>query len=249
MKKSLLLCGLSLLTVASVFAQEKEKKEPVDYRKSLTAKFAPGGLAVGKVTFGAEYNFKRKQSITLMIGVPFDKNRNVDYDDKTSVITTSAKSAMLGYRYYLGKKDRSGFYVEPYAKYVSFKAHGFLDADINGDPARFDTHATYEGYGAGIQLGFQFFIVRTVAIDLFLIGPEANSAKFNSSSTDVYDNIPWTLANGNDAAKDIKDNLKDIPYIGDKIDVTVNTSAKTVYTKYSGFAPGFRAGLSVGIRF
>ncbi len=98
-------------------------------------------------------------------------------------------------------------------------------------------------------MGFQFFIAKTVAIDLFLIGPEANSAKFNSSSTDVYNNIPWTLANGDEAAKEIHDRLKDIPYIGDKIDVAVNTNTKTVTTKYAGFAPGFRAGFSVGIRF
>ena len=248
MKKSLLLFSFSLIIVASLFAQDKEKK-PVSYRQSFTIKFAPAGLAVGKVTFGGEYNFKRKQSITFMVGLPFDKNRNIDFDNKTSVITSSAKSAMLGYRYYLGKKSRSGFYVEPYAKYVNLKAHGFLDANLNGDPARFDTHATYEGYGAGIQLGFQFFIAKTLAIDLFLIGPEANSAKLNTSSTDVYDNIPWTLANADDAAKEIHDKLKDIPYIGDKIDVTVNTNTKTVFTKYAGFAPGFRAGFSVGIRF
>ncbi|MEO5683060.1 MAG: DUF3575 domain-containing protein [Chitinophagaceae bacterium] len=248
MKKNVLSCCLALILGTALYAQENEKA-PVAYKKSLTAKFAPAGLALGKITVGAEFNFKRKQSITLLLGIPYDKKNTVTYDDKSSDITSSGRSAMLGYRYYLGKKGRSGFYAEPYLKYVKFKADGLLNADLNGSAARFDSHFNYEGYGAGVQIGFQFYIARVVAVDFFLLGPEANSAKFSSAATDVYDNIPWSLADGQEAEKDIKDNLEKIPFLGDKIDVTVDTNAKTVYTKFTGFLPGFRAGLSLGIRF
>lgn len=240
--------SLSLVFIAAI-ALHAQEKENQDYNKTFTVKFAPGGIGIGKITGGAEFNFKHKQSITLFLGVPFDKTRSITYDSKSSDITSSAKSAMLGYRYYLGKRNMSGFYVEPYVKYLKFGAHGFLNAEVNNEPARFDSHFDYEGFGGGIQIGAQYFIAKTVSIDLFLIGPEANGAKFSSVSTDVYDNIPWTLADSQEAEKDIKDNLKKIPYLGDKIDVTVDTNKKTVYTKYSGFLPGFRAGLSVGIRF
>jgi len=248
MKKSFLVCCLVLITAAGLQAQEKENK-PAGYKKSFTVKFVPAGLAVGKITFGAEYNFKRKQSITLLLGVPFDKSHNINYENKQSDITSNARSAMLGYRYYLGKKGRSGFYAEPYLKYLNLKASGFVDGDLNGRAARFDTHISYEGYGGGIQLGFQFYIAKLVSIDMFLLGPEANAAKFSSVATDIYDNIPWSLADGQQAASDLHDKVKDIPYLGDKIEISVNTSSKTVFTKYSGFLPGLRAGLSVGVRF
>lgn len=248
MKKRLLLYSLSIALVAGLHAQEKEKKQVV-FRKSFTAKFAPAGLGIGKVTFGGEFNFKRKNALTFSLGVPFDKTRSISYDNKPNNITSSARSAMLGYRYYLGKKARSGFYVEPFAKYVKLTAAGLLDADLNGKAARFDSHFNYEAYGAGVQLGFQFYIAKTVAIDLFLIGPEANSIKFNSTSTDVYNNVPWSLTDSQQAAQDIHDKLKDIPYVGDKIEVAVVTNTKTVLTGYKGFAPGFRSGISVGVRF
>jgi Protein of unknown function (DUF3575) len=246
MKKLLMLCSFTLVCCSAMLAQEKTDGA---YHRSFTAKFVPGGLAVGKITFGGEFNFKRKNSLTFLVGLPFDKTRSIDYDNKTSDITSSARSAMLGYRYYLGKKARAGFYLEPYAKYVKLTAGGLLDGDINGRTARFDSRFNYEGIGAGLQLGFQFYIAKTVAFDFFLLGPEANHATFGTSSTDVYNNVPWSLADGQQAEQDIRDNLKDIPYIGKKIDVTVNTSTKTVLTSYKGFTPGLRAGLSVGIKF
>ncbi len=246
MKKIIAACCLLL---SFVLVQAQKENESARYKKSITAKFAPGGLGIGKITAGAEYNFKRKQSITLFLGAPFDKTRSISYDGKQSDIISSGRSAMAGYRYYLGKRNMTGFYIEPYAKYLKFNAHGFLNAEVNDQPARFDSRFDYEGYGAGLQIGAQFMIARLVVVDLFLIGPEANSAKFSSVSTDVYDNIPWSLADSQEAEKDIKDNLKNIPFIGNKIDVTVNTNTKTVYTKYAGFAPGFRAGASIGIRF
>lgn len=248
MKKTILFLLVSATACSSLLAQEKEEKSPA-YRKSFTAKFAPAGLGIGKITFGGEFNFKRKQSITLNLGVPFDKVRSITYDNKSSDITSSAKSAMLGYRYYLGKKARAGFYAEAYAKYVRFAAAGLLNGDLNGQPAKFDSHFNYEGYGGGIQIGYQFYIAKIVAMDFYLVGPEANTARFSSSSTDVYDNIPWTLADAQQAEADIKDNLKKIPYLGEKIAVTVDTNAKNVSTSFKGFMPGFRAGLSVGIRF
>lgn len=248
MKKTALVFCLSVISCSVLLAQDKEKKSP-GYRKSFTAKFAPGGLGIGKITFGGEFNFKRKQSITLLAGVPFDKIRSIEYDNEASDITSSARSAMLGYRYYLGKKPRAGFYAEAYVKYVKFTAAGFLNGDLNGQPAKFDSRFDYEGYGGGIQIGYQFYIAKMVALDFYLVGPEANAAKFSSSSTDVYDNIPWTLADAQQAEADIKDNLEKIPYLGDKIAVTVDTNAKKVSTSFSGFMPGLRAGFSIGIRF
>jgi hypothetical protein len=242
------LAALALFTVTTVCAQEKEKKANT-FDPSFTAKFAPAGLAVGKVTFGGEFNYKHKKSVTLLIGLPFDKTRSVDFDNKSNNLTTRATSVMAGWRYYLGKKDMSGFYIEPYAKYLKAEAQGFLEDDLNGQPAKFDSRFSYKGFGAGLQLGVQFLIAKKVSLDFFLVGPEANTIKLSTSATDVYDNIPWTLADGQEAEKNIKDVLEDIPVIGKKTEVTVNTATKTVTASYKGFAPGFRFGGSIGFRF
>lgn len=242
------LAALALFAVTTACAQEKEKKAD-KFTPSFTAKFAPAGLAVGKITFGGEYNYKHKNSVALLIGLPFDKSRSIDFDNKTNTLTTNATSVMGSFRHYLGKKDMSGFYIEPYVKYVKAEAKGFLEDDLNGQPAKFDSRFSYKGFGAGLQLGVQFLIAKKVSLDFFLLGPEANTIKLSTSATDVYDNIPWTLADGQEAEKNIKDVLEDIPVIGKKTEVTVNTATKTVTASYKGFAPGFRFGGSIGFRF
>ncbi len=246
--KLTLLPVLLLLAALPAPAQDK-KKESKPFKPSVAIKFAPAGLVAGKITFGGEFNFKHKQSITLLAGIPYNKTYPINYQGNTSNLTVNATSYMASYRYYLGKRDMSGFYVEPYAKYLKFQATGPIHGNINNRPATFDSEFDYKGFGAGIQLGMQFMIARTIVFDFFLIGPEANSADFSSRSTDVYNSVPWSQVDAQQAESDIKDKLKDIPLVGDKITVTVDQNAKSVYTAYKGFAPGFRAGAAIGIRF
>lgn len=217
--------------------------------KNMALKFAPAGLAAGKITLGGEYNFKHKNAVTLLVGFPFKKSINIEYDGKNSDINSEAFSLMAGYRYYLGKKAMNGFYIEPYVKYLKHKSSGLLDAELNGDKVVFDSRTDYEGYGAGAQLGIQFLIAKLVTLDLFLLGPEANAARFSSTAEDITDLLPWTLADEREVEQDIKDILQDIPVVGDKVDVQVDALRKIVSTRFSGFAPGFRAGASIGIRF
>jgi len=217
-------------------------------QKSIFIKWAPPGLAVGKLTLGSEYNFKRKQSVELFVGLPVPMSREFDYDNHTSEVQSSAFSFFAGYKYYLGRRSASGIYVEPYAKYLHHKANGILSGDLDGESARFDTKTNYSAVGIGAQLGVQFLIAKRVSFDLFLIGPEANAAKFSSTSTDVASSIQWTLVQADEAERDIKEAIQDLPIIGDKIEVNVNKSTKTVSTKYDGFLPGFRFGASIGIR-
>lgn len=217
-------------------------------QKNIFIKWAPASLAAGKLTLGSEYNFKRKQSVELYIGLPVPITKEFDYDNKTSDVQSSAVSVFAGYRYYLGKRAASGIYVEPFVKYLHHKAEGILVGDLDSKVARFDTKTNYQAFGSGAQLGVQFLIVKRVSLDLFLIGPEANSAKFSSTSTDVANSLPWTIIQATEAQQNIKDAVKDLPIIGDKIEVNVNQATKTVFTKYDGFLPGLRFGASVGIR-
>src|SRR5882724_3853908 len=170
MNRTLLLVTLMLSTLA-VSAQE-DKKATKTYKPSVAVKFAPAGLVAGKITFGGEFNFKHKQSITLLAGVPFDKTYPISYQGNTSNLTMHAGSVMAGYRYYLGKKDMSGFYVEPYAKYLKMQAKGPINGNIGSRTAVFDSQFDYSGFGAGIQLGVQFMIAKTVTLDFFFAGAE-----------------------------------------------------------------------------
>jgi len=240
--KKLILSLFFITLFASSFAQEER------YNRDLIVKWAPGSLASGKLTIAGEYNFKKKHSVELIIGIPKAKSHHLEYDGNTSDLSIKAFSALAGYRYYFGKKDVSGFYVEPYAKYLHHQASGVLIGNLNGETAMFDTRTDYKGIGVGAQLGVQFLIAKKVSLDFFILGPEANSSTFSTTATDVASSIPWTYVEASEAEQDVKDVLKDIPLVGDKIQVTVDQATKTVTTRYSGFMPGFRFGASIGIR-
>ena len=239
--KKLLLSLFFISLFASSFAQER-------YNRDLIVKWAPGSLASGKLTIAGEYNFKKKHSVELVIGIPKEKTHHFEYDGNTSDLGIKAFSALAGYRYYLGRKDVSGFYVEPYAKYLHHQASGVLIGTLNGETAMFETRTDYKGIGVGAQLGVQFLIAKKVSLDFFLLGPEANSSKFSTIATDVASSIPWTYVEASEAEQDVKDVLKNIPLVGKKIEVTVDQATKTVTTRYSGFMPGIRFGASIGIR-
>lgn len=217
--------------------------------RSFIAKWSPASLAAGKLTLGGEYNFKRKSSIELIVGIPVTRTHSFDFDGNESDLDTKAFSILAGYRYYFGRRGLRGLYIEPYAKYLHHEGSGILEGSLSGETARFDTRSDYKGVGLGAQLGVQFLIAKRVAIDLFLLGPEANSAEFSLTGTDIASNIPWTLVKANEAEQDIRDALDDIPIIGDKVKVEVNQNTKTIRTSYNGFLPGFRFGASVGFRF
>jgi hypothetical protein len=245
MKKALL-SVLCFLIVFSSFSQDEERGGYKD--RCLILKWAPGSLTTGKITAGGEYNFKKKHSLEVFFGFPAAMNHKIEYDHNTSTLSTQAFSFLAGYRYYFGKKPHSGMYIEPYYKYLHHQASGMLRGDLNGESATFDTHTDYKGMGVGAQLGVQFLIVDRICLDFFILGPEANFAKFYTTATDVSSSIPWTTVDADEAEQDIKDVVKVIPIVGNKIEVQVDQNAKTVTTSYKGFVPGIRFGASIGIR-
>ncbi len=242
----LVLCLFTTVISGSATSQDYNTD---GYDKKLGVKFAPAGIGFGKLTFGGEYSLTPHSSVTLIAGVPFNKTQTVKYDNRDNDITMRSKSLMAGYRLYTGKQTMRGFYIEPYVKYLKHEGNGLIYTDLQGQEAIFDTKENYEGVGVGAQLGVQFLIAKLVILDFYFLGPEANSAKFNTVSRDITNNLGWDLADAAEAEKDIRDALEDIPVIGGKVGVKVDKDKKTVSTNYSGFMPGVRFGLSVGIRF
>jgi hypothetical protein len=239
MKRGFIITSLVVLSFTS-FAQ---------YSTRVVAKWAPVGLYFGKIGLGTEVNFKKKQSINFNIGIPFPATRSVEYDNKKSDIESKAFSLMAGYRFYIGKKAGAGFYAEPYIKYLRHEANGILEGDLDSKIARMDTRTEFKAFGAGLQFGYQFIIAKRICFDLFLLGPEANNADFKSKSTDIANSLPWTLIQTTEAEREIKDAIKDIPILKDKLQISTDQASKSVSTSYSGFLPGFRIGASIGIVF
>jgi hypothetical protein len=240
-----------LFVAATCIAQQKEEKtkDKPEFSPSYAVKWNPESLFFGKVSAFGEFNFKHKKSFTLGIGIPMDKSITFKLDDEDRVITTKTFSIMGGYRMYLGKKDMKGFYFEPYLKYMKNDASTIINTDLDGTPTDFVTTSSYSGVGVGLQLGVQFMIAKRVVFDLFFLGPEANSAKHAVSMHDITSTGPWNAQESADAQEEIDDAIGDLPIIGDKLKVKVDANARTVSSDYKGFLPGFRTGLSIGIRF
>lgn len=142
-----------------------------------------------------------------------------------------------------------GFYIEPYAKYLNHTGGGMLNNEVNGMKMVFDSRTSYSGIGVGAQLGVQMIISRSIVLDLFILGPEANSSKFKFNATDVSNNPGWSLADRQEIENEVRELLNDIPFVGNKAEVIVDMDNKSIYTSYQGFVPGIRIGGSVGIRF
>lgn len=243
MKKPLILTIVLCIT----FLANAQDNQP--HPKAFYYKFAPAGLYAGKLTLGVEYNIKAKNSVEILIGFPKPANKNFEYDGNSSDIETKAFSILAGYRYYLGRdKMVSGLYFQPYFKYLKHDVSGILKGNLESQNATFDTRSQYTGYGIGAQFGVQALIAKRLTLDFFIIGPEANMVKYSGLLTDVASTIPWTHVQAQEAERDIREAINNIPFLNEKMEITVSQADKSISMKYNGFLPGFRAGASIGFR-
>ena len=244
MKRQILFFLILLSNSRILFGQELAPET-----KPLAFKFAPAALSFGKATLGVEYNFKYRSSVTFYAGVPLEKKKQISFNGNASDVHSKAFSVMAGYRRYLADKNMKGFYFEPYVKYLKHDANGLLNYDINSSRLIFDSRSSYQGVGVGAQLGLQLIISRSIVLDLFILGPEANNGKYSLTARDVSNNPGWSLAEKQQIENEIREVLNNIPLAGNKAVVNVDMDNKTVVTSYTGFVPGIRVGGSVGIRF
>lgn len=237
----------TLFIVLLSFSSRSQTETETD--RAIGIKWAPAGIAFGKITLGGEYNLTSKSAATLTIGIPFNKTLTRDFDGDEESLVQKTFSIMGGYRLYLGDGDGAGLYFEPYLKYLKHEASATVDAEIDGTTRDFLLTTDYNGFGVGAQLGSQFLIGKKFIIDLYFLGPEANISKANVLMQELGNNLPWSPLAANDAENEIRDIIEDIPIIKNKAEVNVNAAAKNVTAKYNGFLPGFRFGVSFGFRF
>ena len=239
MKK--LLC-LFFFFPAIALAQEKA------IRPSIALKWAPTGLFLGSINLHGEYNFG-KNSLTAKIGIPAKTNHSFQYDGNDANFLMRATSFLAGYRTYLTKKHMSGLYFEPFFKYVHHSSEGIGNGRLAGEPVVMNFTNDYNGVGVGAQLGVQFMIKKRIAIDLFFLGPEINSARNNFVAVETSRTIPWTSIQASEAEHDIRDFIDKFPFIRNKTKLMVDENNKSVRADFKGVIPGFRIGISFGVAF
>ena len=241
-----------IVTLAAVllFVQSHAQKEEAPaFIKSYIVKWSPPSLYFGKFGIGSEYNFKKKKSVTFNIGIPVEKKLTFEIDDEDRKLKIKTFSAMGGYRMYLGKKPMKGLYFEPYLKYVDNEFVTNTEVEIDGTDRPFIVTSDYSGFGVGAQLGVQILIAKKIAIDFYFLGPEANLSKHKLLAQEIGAGSPWNSSEAEDAEQEIKDFIEDIPLLKDNAEVSVNAAARNVKLNYDGFLPGFRIGISIGIKF
>ncbi len=240
MKTKTLLLILILLSVNS-FAQIKEN----------VVKLNTLGFPFGSLSLGYERALSEKNTVNLNIGIPVGSSLGkslakdlIGSDYTVSEATLNNFHIRAAYRHYTGKSSApKGFYYEPALKYqtLSPSIAGWGTAD-NTDIVNVEADVKISTFSAGFQLGYQFLIAKRVTIDLAFFGLEAGLANFdlkgktNKEYRDTY-------------FDDIVTTAKDLPIIGDKVEVTkegedmIRAKAKNI------FFPMLRANFSIGFAF
>lgn len=238
-----------LCVLFAFFATTLQAQEPPVFHPSTTVKWAPASLLFGKISLGSEYNFAPRRSVTLNIGIPTSTTFKANIDNKDRSLDIKSFSVLAGYRMYLGKKPMTGFYFEPFLQYLKGSTSTATDFSISGQDRNFALNGDYSSFGLGAQLGLQFMIARTVVFDWYIIGPQANISNFSLLAQETGNGAAWDAGAAADAQTEIENFINDVPLIKNKTDIEVNPNARNVKASYKGFLPGFRTGLSLGIRF
>jgi hypothetical protein len=148
-------------------------------------------------------------------------------------------------RIYSKKKDGApkGFYFGPYLKYSKYSIgySGFFDGSYEA------TEGSVRSLGLGLSLGAHFLIAKRVSIDWNFISIGVNSNKFVMQYTSPGGYYAGSQEEINEIEEDIQNDFKDIPFLGNKVDVELNGNSASVTTKF--WMPAIRSGLTIGVAF
>jgi hypothetical protein len=240
MKKTLFLL-LAIFRLHFTYAQDIETPS-----LNTTLKWAPAGLILGNISIQGEYSFG-KQSLTAKIGIPVNSHHTLQYDGKDAVFDMKAMSFLAGYRVYLSKRPLKGLYLEPYFKYVHHSSEGTGVGKFSYRNVNLNFTNEFNGAGFGIQLGSQFKIGKRFILDFYFLGLEINSASNDFKAVERAPNSTWTIAEAQDAKRDIRNFINKFPFLKNNTTVMADATNRTVAANFKGAIPGFRIGLALGV--
>ena len=237
-------CLLWLFILISLSASSQDSVQ----KAQVAVKWAPTGLLAGNISLLGEYGFGKHSSLTAKLGIPVKVNHHLEYDGDDTRFSSRAMSFMAGYRTYLSKKQLKGLYLEPFFKYVHHSSEGSTNTTLDGEAVVMQFNNDYNAAGIGLELGVQFFLGKRMVLDLFFLGPEINWARNNFKAVETTNTLGWTSVQAYEAEADIREFLDDIPFLRNKTNIQVNQDERTVMADFKGTLPGYRIGMSFGIR-
>lgn len=214
-------------------------------------------------TFSLEYERILRPNISLGIDISFTPNRNLPLKSKITENITNENaiksveearfnqlSVIPQARFYFGERDVfTRFYALPYIKYSRYQANTNLHYDYvdnTGSPVSqviIPISGNMNTLSAGIAVGLQFHIIKSIYLDWKIIGTHYGFA-FGEGSGKSTGPLPLS--------QDLQDNIKeslqkldDLPFYSFPYTVTDNT----VELKPKGLNLGITSAVSIGYRF
>jgi hypothetical protein len=223
-----------------------------EIKKNLLKVNLPG-LFIKNYSLQYERILTRKTSVALSFrsmptsGVPFKGffKDVTDNDPYTNQVIDNLRFNNIAitpeFRFYLGKGYGKGFYIAPFYRYAKFKSEDLVfEYEYGNNTESIVLSGSQSSHTGGIQLGAQWFLGKSIALDWWILGPHYGSV--NGNFTGETDRIL-----SQQEQNSLREALEDVEVpIADK-QITVTSRGTDV--KVTGGWLGLRAGLSLGIRF
>jgi len=146
------------------------------------------------------------------------------------------------FRYYLGKKPLSGFYIAPFLRVGGYGIDWHYEYERNdGTEKSIHLKGRSTAFSAGILLGAQWHLNSHILLDWWIFGPQYGNYNVKLEAVSDFSDLT-------DAEKqDLETTIEGIGYNGKNFEATVtNTNMKA--SNKLGF-PGLRTGFCIGYTF
>lgn len=246
-------CALVLLSFSSVKAQDTSSS--INHKRNF---IKVNLTAIPLHNYSIQYERILKKSLSVAVAfrlmpnssIPF-KNEILDAidegDQDTKEVIENFKMSNFAFtpelRWYVGKKGYGrGFYIAPFYRFASFKTNELTfdyDNQLGQPSGSISLSGKLSAHTGGLQFGTQYFLGKSVCLDLMILGVHYGGATgtFSGNSSQAL-----TQAEQNDLRQELED--LDIPFTRKTITVTANTATM----KLDGPWAGLRSGISLGIR-
>ncbi|MET0463178.1 MAG: DUF3575 domain-containing protein, partial [Chitinophagaceae bacterium] len=186
--------GLSLLNAQQTGTSTDAGSDPAasdDIKKNLL-KLNLTGLIVKNYSLQYERILNRKTSVALSFrtmptsGLPFRGffQDITDNDPYTNQVIDNLRLSNIAitpeFRFYLGKGYGKGFYIAPFYRYAKFKSEDLVfEYEHGNNTESIVLRGDQSSHTGGIQLGAQWLLGKSIALDWWILGPHYGAVNGN----------------------------------------------------------------------
>ncbi|MEP6615343.1 MAG: DUF3575 domain-containing protein [Ginsengibacter sp.] len=183
--------GSMLLSHFFAISQSKEKNWSGDKKNVVKLNFS--ALAIKNISLQYERQVSHKSSVALNVhALPFGKApfrsiiKNIvdNQDAKIDQLKVGIFGVAPEYRFYLGKNGAfHGLYLGPFISYNSYKTDLPISYDYGSGTNTGIFSGKINAYTAGLQLGAQWKLSKSIFLDWWIIGPNIGTGSGKSVYT------------------------------------------------------------------